>query len=331
MDAVVVLILLGTMAFFVSLDYVQERRSLIRARAEQLAAIGAMVQASLGESNSEPVMARLQALASSRLGEAVTVYFVENPSVATLNNDAQSELGKLERIVWITNFEAWKTPAGLAVSIPFSSFSTSSTTRIFVEASTERVEAALARTLRIHVVHGLVTVAAMAFGIAWLLRTALLGPLRRILSAINVIERGTWEVDVPIPRGDEMAALTAAFNKVGRNLASTVHQFVQAEKLSLLALLAIQVRQGMDAPLRDIEKTAFRLGMNSSLTPREARHEVERIREASERARRAAQRLDQAFSEALGDARSSTHGKESSTAGIVGPAARDERKSSRLG
>lgn len=86
---------------------------------------------------------------------------------------------------------------------------------------------------------------------------------------------------------------------MGRNLAEAVHHHVQAERLSLLALLSIQIGPEMDAPLREIEEAVSEVGANGYPMPGRVRRKFLRIQQAGRRARRAAKRLDEAFFEAF--------------------------------
>ncbi len=63
------------------------------------------------------------------------------------------------------------------------------------------------------------------------------GPIRKLLSHINVVGRGAWSHALPVERNDEIGELTTAFNELGRQLTSTFQQINSSSKLSAMALL----------------------------------------------------------------------------------------------
>ena len=152
----------------------------------------------------------------------------------------------------------------------------------------------LSRTLRLHVIHGLATALAMMVGVAWVLRRAVHGPFARMVSAMKVMERGTWELDVPLSYDDEVGALTTAFNRMGRKLTRTAREFARAEKLSALAVLTTRLHRDLESPLREIEVAASRL-TERELSMAEVEGAALRIHEAVALSRSAVERLDDVF------------------------------------
>jgi len=62
-------------------------------------------------------------------------------------------------------------------------------------------------------------------------------PIRRLLSQIDIMGRGTWKAALPIKRNDEIGELTMAFNNLGQELTSTFESINASSKLSALALI----------------------------------------------------------------------------------------------
>jgi len=62
-------------------------------------------------------------------------------------------------------------------------------------------------------------------------------PIRRLLSQINIMSRGTWESALPVKRNDEIGELTAAFNHLGQQLHASFESINTSSKLSALALV----------------------------------------------------------------------------------------------
>jgi nitrate/nitrite-specific signal transduction histidine kinase len=156
------------------------------------------------------------------------------------------------------------------------------------------VNRTLRRTLRLHVIHGLATVLAMVSGVAWVLRRAVHEPFARMVSAMNMMGRGTWELDVPLSYDDEVGALMTAFNRMGRKLTRTALEFARAEKLSALAVVTTRLRRDLDSPLREIEAAASRLGARE-LSMADAVGEALRIHEAAALSMSIVEKLDDAF------------------------------------
>lgn len=99
----------------------------------------------------------------------------------------------------------------------------------------------LSRVTGLRILHATVTllVAVAVLNLLWY-RLMLL-PIRRILSHINVMGRGTWTGSIPVVRKDEIGQLALAFNDLSMTLTSTIHQFTAASKLSALALLGTRL------------------------------------------------------------------------------------------
>jgi HAMP domain-containing protein len=295
LNLIIASILLATMAAFVALDYAYEREALLRARAEQLATIGASTARTLRDRLSEITAEELRAVASTSAEEPVSLHLVRDGKVVLSSSKRAMEIpAALRRLDWGGNYDAWWTATGLAVSVPYRSSATDATAELYVETSLDSVKRMLGRTLRIHVIHGLATVLAMTLGVGWVLRLAVHGPFARMVSAMNVMERGTWELDVPLSYDDEVGALTTAFNRMGRKLTRTALEFARAEKLAAQALVSTRLRRDLDSPLREIEAVASSLATRT-LSIQDVEGAALRIHEAAARSRGLVEKLDDAF------------------------------------
>src|SRR3972149_2133194 len=190
LDLITASILLGTMAAFVGLDYAREREALLRAQAEQLATIAAFAARTLPDRLSEITTEELRTVASARAEQSVSIRLVRDGRVVISSSERAMEMPALKKIDWSSDYDdAWWTPTGLAVSVPYRSSATGPTgadAELFVETSLASVNRTLSGTLRLHVIHGVATVLAMMLGVAWVLRRAVHGPLARMVSALHV-------------------------------------------------------------------------------------------------------------------------------------------------
>lgn len=86
-------------------------------------------------------------------------------------------------------------------------------------------------------------------------------PIRRLLSQINIMGRGTWKTALPVERNDEIGELTKAFNELGQQLTSTFLYINTSSKLSALALVGSRlvrevrvIRSEVAASVKALEK-----------------------------------------------------------------------------
>ena len=170
LDLITASILLGTMAAFVGLDYAREREALLRAQAEQLATIAALTARTLPDRLSEITTEELRTVASARAEQSVSIRLVRDGRVVISSSERAMEMPALKKIDWSSDYDAWRTLTGLAVSVPYRSSATGptgGTAELVVETSLASVNRTLSGTLRLHVIHGLATVLAMMLGVAW--------------------------------------------------------------------------------------------------------------------------------------------------------------------
>lgn len=90
-------------------------------------------------------------------------------------------------------------------------------------------------TLRI--LHAVLTLAAAVAALNYVWYKVVYGPIRRLLSQINIMGRGTWHASIPVSGSDEITELAKAFNHLGAQLAETVRYINTSSQLSALALV----------------------------------------------------------------------------------------------
>ncbi len=61
--------------------------------------------------------------------------------------------------------------------------------------------------------------------------------LRKLLTHINAMKRGSWTDPMPVQRQDEIGEITSAFNELGVELSMAVYQHSATSKLAALALV----------------------------------------------------------------------------------------------
>jgi signal transduction histidine kinase len=124
-------------------------------------------------------------------------------------------------------------------------------------------------TVRILYAVGTLLIAVAVLNYVWF--RVIYRPIRRLLSQINIMGRGTWRSALPVKRNDEIGELTMAFNDLGRQLTSTFEHINTSSRLSALALIGNRMvreviaveaqiansRRGLDA-INDAEVIAAR-------------------------------------------------------------------------
>lgn len=93
----------------------------------------------------------------------------------------------------------------------------------------------------LRLLNAVATVAALIFVLNLLWYRLVVSPIRVLLQHIGWMSRGTWAQRIPVSRRDEIGQLTRAFNDLGEQLTSTVHQFAAASKLSAMALIGQRI------------------------------------------------------------------------------------------
>src|SRR3954452_21019690 len=102
-----------------------------------------------------------------------------------------------------------------------------------------------ATTIRILHAAGTLLLAVAILNLVWY--RVIYRPIRQLLSHMNVVGRGSWTQSLPVERNDEIGELTAAFNDLGRQLASTFRHINSSSKLSAMALIGGRVAREVAA------------------------------------------------------------------------------------
>ena len=154
----------------------------------------------------------------------------------------------------------------------------------------------------LHVLHAGVTVLALIAVLNVLWSRLFVSPLRRLLDQIRIMGLGTWTSAVPVLRDDELGELTRAFNHLGLQLSTTVHDFATTSRLSAMALLGHQIVRRIAltgdhlAAIRAVLDTA---AQNGQRVPEAAIHNLDTaIRNLGEVSARFEAEFDREFTEA---------------------------------
>jgi len=97
--------------------------------------------------------------------------------------------------------------------------------RLFVSVTTARI------------VHAVLTLLVAVAVLNYVWYRVIYRPIRRLLSHINSMSRGTWHSVIPVKRRDEIGELTCAFNELGQQLTSSFQHINAASRLSAFALI----------------------------------------------------------------------------------------------
>ena len=108
------------------------------------------------------------------------------------------------------------------------------------------------RSVVLHVIHGLLTLAVLLAGMEWILRRNLIAPLQSLSHQVDRMRRGGGWVPVIPPTDVELGGLAEAVNGLGPALEVQVHQWVNAERHSAVTLALSRIRVDLKGPLRDI-------------------------------------------------------------------------------
>jgi hypothetical protein len=88
----------------------------------------------------------------------------------------------------------------------------------------------------IHSVHGFVALAALLVAVEWILRRNLLAPLRSLTHQIGLIRDGRGWTVKPLETDQELRELSDALRGMGPGLEQQVHEWMEAERRSAVAL-----------------------------------------------------------------------------------------------
>ncbi len=127
---------------------------------------------------------------------------------------------------------------------------------ILVETADHAVALEKLRATRSKMFHNVTAVRVIHAGLTLIISVAVLNyvwyrviyrPIRRLLTQINIMGRGTWKCALPVHRNDEIGQLTSAFNELGKELTSTFRYINTSSRLSALALIGNRLVREVNA------------------------------------------------------------------------------------
>jgi hypothetical protein len=116
-----------------------------------------------------------------------------------------------------------------------------------------RLRALTRRSVLLHVAHGVLTLAILLAGMEWILRRNLIAPLRSLSHQVDRMRHGGGWAPVIPPTDVELGGLAEAVRGLGPALEEQVHQWVNAERRSAVALALNHIRAGLRGSLRDAQ------------------------------------------------------------------------------
>lgn len=134
-------------------------------------------------------------------------------------------------------------------------------------AAPDQLAAFRAETIRLHAVHGVVTIAAFALGFYFAVRALVTRPIRAILRAIHHFRHGTWRVRLPGQASDEIECLADAFRQLGPHLERTLTTFVECDRKATVARLGM----AYDRALSPLARRILALGVTFPIDDAERR------------------------------------------------------------
>jgi len=153
-------------------------------------------------------------------------------------------------------------------------------------------EVVASNSLRAHIAYGVGLLALLVMTVNAALHVMVLRPLQGVQALLVRMERGYWHGSTAPTTNDEMGQFVRAFQTLGVEIGSAMGQRVQADRLSVLALISQQLRNQIEPDLQRVVEIAASLNRD---------HEAETQAAAQEIARRAASMfatvrgLDRAF------------------------------------
>ncbi|NOT25983.1 MAG: HAMP domain-containing histidine kinase [Acidobacteria bacterium] len=93
-------------------------------------------------------------------------------------------------------------------------------------------------------------------GLVFLVSTTFTRPLGRLVSGVKALEKGDYGYPLNPGKGDEVAALTAAFDGMRRQLLMTQRQLLEAERMATIGRMANTISHDLRHPLTAIQAYA---------------------------------------------------------------------------
>ncbi|MGH9367798.1 MAG: hypothetical protein ACRD3M_09015 [Thermoanaerobaculia bacterium] len=150
----------------------------------------------------------------------------------------------------------------------------------------QRLQEATRRAAAIHILHGVLALAALTAGTEWILRRRLVAPLQKISHQVDHMRKGGGWLPILPPTDSELEGLAAAIKDLGPGLERQVHQWVVAERRAGIALALKNVRDELREPLKDIRGIASDLQARDFVTP-SGKQRIRSLLASMDRVRRA--------------------------------------------
>lgn len=107
-------------------------------------------------------------------------------------------------------------------------------------------------------------------------------PLDNLVEVVHALERGDFDYPLQVRQGDELAEVTAAFDKMRKSLQKTQQRLLEAEQFATIGRMASSISHDLRHPLTAIVANAEFL-CESNLTPSQKEELYKEIRLAIER------------------------------------------------
>jgi signal transduction histidine kinase len=127
--------------------------------------------------------------------------------------------------------------------------------RLTVLKSLDKATTALRNLNRLLMVTGVIAVTAGAI-LVFFISYTFTKPLRSLVEGVRALGRGDFEFPVPGAGQDEVAEVTAAFNRMRSSLQSTQHRLLEAEKLATIGRMASSISHDLRHHLVAIQANA---------------------------------------------------------------------------
>jgi HAMP domain-containing protein len=124
-----------------------------------------------------------------------------------------------------------------------------------------------ARSVTIHVLHGVLALAALVVGTEWILRRRLLAPLARISHQVDHMRSGGGWLTILPQTDSELEALAGAVGRLGPALERQIQQWVEAERRAAVAFMLNVVRSELREPVREVRARASDLEARDLVSP----------------------------------------------------------------
>lgn len=117
-------------------------------------------------------------------------------------------------------------------------------------ASPSRISAIRAQTLKLHLVHGAVTVVLFAGGIYFVVRHLVTRRIEAIGLAVRRFHLGSWSPRIPRASADEIEWLADTLRQLGPHLEQTLVTFVETDRKATVARLGQLYETALTPPAR---------------------------------------------------------------------------------